>query len=247
MSLNLRPAGENRLRTMPPMRSRLLAGAPALLLLASLSACSDAAGDASAQDDSTSSSAPAAAEGPCTYEADGSSSDVELPPSEPTTTGQVPVTMRTSVGEFKATLDADRAPCTVNSFVSLAQQKFFDGTSCHRMTTSPGFQVLQCGDPDGTGMGGPGYTIPAEFDGSETYPAGTLAMARAQDPDSGGSQFFIVYGDTGLDPAYTVFGTVDADTVARIAKAAEAGVTPEMGPEDCRPKTEVSFETVTVD
>jgi peptidyl-prolyl cis-trans isomerase B (cyclophilin B) len=246
MRLNLRPDGEERLRTMPPMRSRLLAGVPALLLLASLSACSDAdaEGDTSAQDDTTSE---ATSEGACSYESDGSSSDVELPPADPTTSGQVPVTMTTSIGEFKATLDADKAPCTVNSFVSLAEQKFFDGTTCHRMTTSPGFQVLQCGDPEGTGMGGPGYTIPAEFDGTETYPAGTLAMARAQDPDSGGSQFFIVYGDTGLDPAYTVFGTVDAATVTRIAKAAEAGVAPQMGPEDGTPKTEISFETVTVD
>ncbi|THI96669.1 peptidylprolyl isomerase [Nocardioides sp.] len=225
------------------MRSSLRAAVPALLLLAPLSACSD---DASAGDNTSPSDA-AASEGPCTYEPDGTSSDVELPPSQPTASGQVPVTMTTSVGEFKATLDADRAPCTVNSFVSLAEQEYFDGTSCHRLTTRPGFQVLQCGDPDGTGMGGPGYTVPAEFDGTETYPAGTLAMARAQDPDSGGSQFFIVYGDTGLDPSYTVFGTVDADTVARIAKAAEAGVTPEMGPEDGRPKTPVTFETVSVD
>jgi len=103
------------------------------------------------------------------------------------------------------------------------------------------------GRPTGTGSGGPGYTIPDELTGDESYPAGTLAMANTGMPDSGGSQFFIVYGDTALPPDYAVFGTVDQGTIDLIADAAKAGVTPQMGPEDGAPKTPIDFETVTVD
>ena len=157
------------------------------------------------------------------------------------------MTIGTTIGEFHLTLDGDRTPCTTNSIVSLVEQGFYDDTTCHRMTVSEGFQVLQCGDPTGTGSGGPGYGIPAEWDGTETYPAGTLAMARAADPNSGGSQFFICFGDTALSPEYTVFGTVDQATIDAIATAAEAGVTPVMGPEDGTPKTDITFDTATVD
>jgi cyclophilin family peptidyl-prolyl cis-trans isomerase len=97
----------------------------------------------------------------------------------------------------------------VNSFVFLAQEGFFDGTRIHRIDTS--IAVLQGGDPTGTGSGGPGYTIPDELTGEETYGPGTVAMAN-RGPDTGGSQFFIVVGDEGhlLDetPNYTVFGRV---------------------------------------
>src|SRR5690606_21777336 len=111
------------------------------------------------------------------------------PPAEPTASGTVPATIRTSAGDLAVSLDADAAPCTVNSFLSLAQQGYFDETPCHRLTTS-GIFVLQCGDPTGTGTGGPGYEFPDELTGSETYPAGTLAMANAG-PDTNGSQFFV--------------------------------------------------------
>lgn len=118
-------------------------------------------------------------------------------------------TLRTSCGDIVIELLADRAPKTVNSFVFLAQEGFFDGTRIHRIDTS--IDVLQGGDPTGTGSGGPGYTIPDELTGDETYGPGTVAMANAG-PDSGGSQFFIVVGDAGhlLDatPSYTVFGRV---------------------------------------
>ncbi len=109
----------------------------------------------------------------------------------------MPATIATSVGTLEATLDADKAPCTVNSFVSLAKQGFFDNTPCHRLTTA-GIYVLQCGDPTGTGTGGPGYTIPDEFSTTDTYGPGTLAMANTGQPNSGGSQFFIVYKNTPL-------------------------------------------------
>ncbi|WP_183097706.1 peptidylprolyl isomerase [Nocardioides pelophilus] len=224
-----------------PSFSRAALSAATLALVLGLAACGEddpkEAADDGAEVEGTS----------CTYASDGTDAGVDLPPETATASGEVGVTIETTIGEFHLTLDSDRTPCTTNSITSLVEQGFYDGTTCHRMTVSPGFEVLQCGDPTGTGGGGPGYTIPAEFDGTETYPAGTLAMARATDPDSGGSQFFICFGDTQLSPEYTVFGTVDQATVDAIATAAEAGVTPVMGPEDGTPNTEITFETATLD
>ncbi|TYL55988.1 peptidylprolyl isomerase [Nocardioides sp. BGMRC 2183] len=229
------------------MLKRALAGLPALLLLATFSACGDDSGDTeTAEDGATTADASADAEGTCTYVSDGSGGDVELPPAEPTVEGQVGADVTSSIGDFTVTLDAESAPCTVNSMVSLIEQGFYDDTPCHRLTVGESFKVLQCGDPTGTGTGGPGYTIPAEYDGSETYPAGTLAMARSQDPDSGGSQFFVAYGNTALPPEYTVFGTIDQDGIDAITKAAEAGVEPQMGPEDGAPKTPIQIESITL-
>ena len=104
-------------------------------------------------------------------------------------------------------LDKATAPCTVGSFVHLAQSGYFDDTPCHRLTASPSLSVLQCGDPSGTGGGGPGYTFADETTADMTYPAGTVAMANAG-PDTNGSQFFLVYADSMLPPDYTVFGTI---------------------------------------
>lgn len=246
------------------MLKRALVGIPAAVLMLSLAACGEEDDGGEATDTSTESSeastepsetATEASEeteeteagGSCEYAPDGQPAEADAPPADPAVTGDVEVTFDTSIGEFHATLDGKGKPCTVGSFVSLTEQGFYDGTSCHRMTTTPNFEVLQCGDPTGTGSGGPGYTIPDELDGEETYPAGTLAMANTGMPDSGGSQFFIVYGDTALPPDYAVFGTVDQDTIDLIADAAKAGVTPQMGPEDGAPKTPIDFETVTVD
>src|SRR5262245_26065960 len=140
----------------------------------------------------------------------GATRKVTPPPDTPDVSGTVDVTMKTSIGTLDATLDADKTPCTVNSFVSLAKQGYFDNTPCHRLTTADtGIFVLQCGDPSGTGTGGPGYTIPDEISGDETYGPGTLAMANTGQPNSGGSQFFVVYEKTPLPPQYTVFGQVD--------------------------------------
>jgi peptidyl-prolyl cis-trans isomerase B (cyclophilin B) len=118
-------------------------------------------------------------------------------------------TVQTSCGDIVIRLLADSAPQTVNSFVFLAEHGFFDGTRIHRIDTS--IDVLQGGDPTGTGTGGPGYTIPDELSGQDTYGPGTLAMANAG-PNTGGSQFFLIVGDKGhnLDasPNYTVFGQI---------------------------------------
>ncbi len=118
-------------------------------------------------------------------------------------------TIRTSCGTIVIDLLADRAPKTVNSFVFLANKGFFDGTQIHRI--DPSIDIIQGGDPEGTGQGGPGYELPDELSGKESYGPGVVAMANAG-PNTGGSQFFIVYGPNGhgLDasPNYTIFGTV---------------------------------------
>ncbi|HET9724908.1 MAG TPA: peptidylprolyl isomerase [Actinomycetota bacterium] len=130
-------------------------------------------------------------------------------------------TMQTSCGDIVIELLDDQAPKTVNSFVFLAQEGFFDGQRIHRIDES--IDVLQGGDPTGTGGGGPGYTIPDELTGNESYAAGTFAMANAG-PDTGGSQFFIITGVDGhaLDDqaAWTIFGTIvkGLDVAERIQK-----------------------------
>ena len=179
----------------------------------------------------------------CDYRPSGTAAkEVTAPPAQPTVSGQVPITVATGVGELSGTLDADAAPCTANSFAHLATSGYFDGVSCHRLTTA-GIFVLQCGDPTGTGRGGPGYQFDDELSGAETYPAGTLAMANAG-PGTNGSQFFIVYQDTQLPPYYTVFGSVDADAVATVAGVAEKGTTSGSG--DGSPATPVEISSVTV-
>jgi peptidyl-prolyl cis-trans isomerase B (cyclophilin B) len=139
-------------------------------------------------------------------------------------------------GELQLRLDNAKAPCTVNSFVSLARQKFFDGTPCHRLTSNRSLSVLQCGDPTGSGRGGPGYTFADEYPTNQfavdhpglevpvRYPRGSLVMANAG-PDTNGSQFFIVWKDSKLPPTYTAFGSVDAAGMAVVDQIAEAGVT----------------------
>jgi peptidyl-prolyl cis-trans isomerase B (cyclophilin B) len=122
--------------------------------------------------------------------------------------------MKTSCGAITIKLLAKDAPETVNSFVFLARHGFFNGQYFHRIDTS--IDVLQGGDPSGTGGGGPGYTIPDEMKGKPSYGPGTLAMANTGKPNTGGSQFFLIVGPKGhnLDsctqgPAcYTIFGKV---------------------------------------
>lgn len=230
------------------MLTRLPAALAALALLWSLAACGEETGT---DPGSEAPSSQAAASGEtCHYPTTGGGAvgGVEPPPAEPTVSGTVEVAMETSAGPFSLSLDAESTPCTVNSFASLVEQDYYDGTSCHRLTAYEGGQgdlkVLQCGDPTGSGGGGPGYTIPDELSGEETYPAGTLAMAKTSQPDSGGSQFFIVYGDSTLPPDYTVFGTVDDGTVETVAEIAADGSTP---PTDGRPNTPVDIESATME
>lgn len=139
-------------------------------------------------------------------------------------------TLQTTCGDIPIAMDAAKAPATVNSFAFLAGKGFFDHTRCHRLTTN-GIYVLQCGDPTATGSGGPGYKLPdenltafgkADAQGMVTYPAGTVAMANSG-PNTGGSQFFLVYKDSPLAPNYTPFGTMSADGLKVLDKIAAAG------------------------
>lgn len=110
-------------------------------------------------------------------------------------------------GEIRIEFFPADAPKTVDNFVTLARKGFYNGLTFHRVV--PGF-VVQGGDPQGNGTGGPGYTIPAEFN-QQKHVRGALAMARSQHPDSAGSQFYITYGaQPHLDGNYTVFGRVVA-------------------------------------
>ncbi len=220
-----------------------LAAAAALLALAG---CGDDSSSDSTASDSTASETPSReATGPaCTYTEDGQAAkDVDLPPDHAAVSGDEAVTIKTNAGDIKATLDADTTPCTVNSFVSLADQGYFDSTTCHRLTTQ-GIYVLQCGDPTGSGAGGPGYSFEDELSGKETYGPGTLAMANAG-PDTNGSQFFIVYGDSPLDPNYTVFGQIDDAGLQVVKDIADKG-TADGGP-DGAPKEQVEIESVTAE
>lgn len=154
----------------------------------------------------------------------------------------------TTCGGIDMTLKASAAPHTVNSFAFLAEKGYFDHSKCHRLTTN-GIYVLQCGDPTGTGTGGPGYTIPDENLKDESlkdnvYPAGTVAMANTGQKDSGGSQFFLVYQDSPLPPSYTPFGTVSEAGMKVLKKIADAGESTGAG--DGAPNATVVIDKATV-
>ncbi|GFG64467.1 hypothetical protein MKUB_19570 [Mycobacterium kubicae] len=191
------------------------------------------------------------------------STDAAARPVKPPRTGRVPtdpaevgVTMTTNQGAIGLQLANNKAPCTVNSFVSLAQQGFFDDTGCHRLTAAQTLSVLQCGDPKGDGTGGPGYEFANEYPTNQfaardraltqpmLYPRGTIAMANAG-PDTNGSQFFLVYDDSELPPQYTVFGTMDEAGTAVVEKIAKGGIV--GGGEDGTPATAVTIASVRLD
>ena len=129
----------------------------------------------------------------------------------------------------------------------LAELGFFDDTPCHRQADSEGLQVLQCGDPTGTGAGGPTYTSPTEVTGDETYPRGTVAMANSGQGFDG-SQFFLVFGDSQLPPDYTVVGTIDEPGLAVLDVVAANGNDGSLDPSPGggAPNVEVVIESMTV-
>lgn len=180
----------------------------------------------------------------CTYTPNGqpAAKDVGRPPTSVMPQSHA-VTMTTNQGDIAMTLDGAKAPCTVNSWVYLADKGYFDNTNCHRLTTS-GIFVLQCGDPTGSGRGGPGYAFGDENLAGATYPAGTVAMANAG-PGTNGSQFFLVYKDTQLPPSYTPFGTVTKGLDILNAIAAK-GSDNSNGPGDGKPKTPVVIKKITI-
>ena len=156
------------------------------------------------------------------------------------------VTIEMSNGDtMKLELYPEMAPNTVNNFISLVQKNFYDGLTFHRIIN--GF-MIQGGDPSGNGTGGPGYSIKGEFSGNDfaentlAHTAGVISMARAMDPDSAGSQFFIMHKNAPhLDGQYAAFGkiTEGMDIVDKIATCetdwSDAAMTP------------VVMKTVTVD
>jgi len=189
-----------------------------------------------------------AAPGGCQFTPTGepAAKQVAVPdiPQAPTE-GTVALSLWTNRGEIPVTLDRAKAPCTVASFLHLAQADFYDGTSCHRLTTGASLSVLQCGDPSGSGSGGPGYQFPDETSPDLTYPRGTVAMANAG-PNTNGSQFFLVYADSQLPPDYTVFGTIDEPGLAVLDQIAAGGLTDERQPGDGAPAQPVTITDVAV-
>ena len=203
--------------------------------------------------------APAGLGQDCQYPAAGEASRKVNPPRTgkiPMDEAQISVSMATDQGNIGLMLNNAQAPCTANSFASLAGQGYFNDTPCHRLTTSDSLSVLQCGDPTGQGTGGPGYEFANEYPTNQyqpdnpalqqpvLYPRGTLAMANAG-PGTNGSQFFLVYKDSQLPPNYTVFGTIDETGLATLDKIAGAGV--EGGGQDGPPATKVQVKTIQLD
>ncbi|GIE76952.1 peptidyl-prolyl cis-trans isomerase [Actinoplanes philippinensis] len=180
--------------------------------------------------------------GPCQYTPtpdEPAARPVPLPgdPRRTPDRGTVRVVLRTNLGQIPLVLDRAAAPCTVQSFLHLARHRFYDRTVCHRLTAYPTLKVLQCGDPSGTGEGGPGYRyrdeLPTDLPPAPTdptgvrrlYARGVLAMANAG-PDTNGSQFFLVYGDSALRPNYSIFGQVTAPGLTTLDKVAAGGIEP---------------------
>ncbi|BBY42939.1 peptidylprolyl isomerase [Mycolicibacterium celeriflavum] len=196
----------------------------------------------------------------CQYPASAEKASKKVNPPRtgkvPTEPAEISVSMSTDQGNIGLILDNAKAPCTVNSFASLAQQGYFDDTTCHRLTTAEQLKVLQCGDPTGEGTGGPGYSFANEYPTNQyqpddpkltepvTYPRGTVAMANAG-ADTNGSQFFLVYGDSKLPPNYTVFGKIDETGLATLDKIAKAGVA--GGGQDGAPATPVKVKSILLD
>ncbi|HKN51272.1 MAG TPA: peptidylprolyl isomerase [Amycolatopsis sp.] len=186
---------------------------------------------------------PKVTHGPCQYTEtpdDPAARPVPLPPDPRHTPdrGKVGVAIPTTQGPLPLTLDRAKAPCTVQSFLHLARHRFYDHTTCHRLTAYPTLKVLQCGDPLGTGEGGPGYKykdeLPVDLPPAPTdptgarkvYARGVLAMANAG-PDTNGSQFFVVYGNSALRPNYTIFGSVGEKGLQTLDKVAAGGIQPD--------------------
>ena len=168
--------------------------------------------------------------------------------------GTVNVTLHTNQGDIPVTMDRSKSPCTVNAIESLAKQGFYDDTVCHRLTTE-GIFVRQCGDPSGTGKGGPGFTFKDEYpsnsvsdsdkEGTFNYKRGTLAMANSGE-DTNGSQFFLVYKDSPLPPKYNVFGSISDDGLKTIDGIADKGAKPQDESGNTAPNEEVKITSAAV-
>jgi peptidyl-prolyl cis-trans isomerase B (cyclophilin B) len=193
----------------------------------------------------TSHAAPAVTSVTCTYTKQAPADRYKGLPDFTPAKGARPyvAVLHTTQGDITFQALTDKAPCTTYSFRFLAEHGYYDRTHCHRLTTK-GIFVLQCGDPTGTGSGGPGYEFPDENLAGATYPAGTVAMANAG-PNTNGSQFFFTWADTTLAPAYTPFGRVISGMDV-LRKIAAAGEDDQNGPGDGYPNLFVGFRHVAI-
>lgn len=159
----------------------------------------------------------------------GTAAKLELPDKATAKATTWTATLTTNCGDIVLELDGAKAPQAVASFIQLARADYWLNSPCQRLGVGEGFKLLQCGDPTGTGQGNPGYGFGVEnAPANGTYPRGTVAMARTQDPAKGnGGQFFLVNGDTKLPDAtgYTIFGTI-TQGLDIVDKVAAAGVEP---------------------
>ena len=217
-----------------------------------------ASSTASAAASATASATSSAAANPLKYEASGTSSvkGITMPTFNASAAEQTyTVTLQTNRGNIVFTADGKAAPYTVYSFVYLAEKNYFNNTKCHRLVWSSGLYMLQCGDPTGTGEGGPGYTIPdenraslgkANSSGTVTYKAGTVAMANTSTAHTGGSQFFLVGENSTLAPSYTPFGTITQglDILQEIGAKGAASADATTG--NTAPNESVEIEKVTI-
>lgn len=206
----------------------------------------------------------------CTYTTSGvaaAAKKVSVPSATPNYKAAYTAAINTSLGTIDINLLNSKATCTVNSFVHLASAGYFNATQCHRITTTSGLYVLQCGDPyakattklacsqaaNSPGTGGPGYEFTSEnlptgasSGGTVTYKAGTVAMANSGGSDTNGSQFFLVYKDSTLGPDYTPFGTITSglDILQKVANAGTSCTYSGAG--DGAPKEKVIINSVTI-
>lgn len=172
----------------------------------------------------------------CEYTPSGDAGSADLPNgTDVPTTGTVSIDFATNQGDIPVTLNRAAAPCAANAIEHLAKTGFYDGKTCHRLTTN-GIYVLQCGSPNGDGVGGPGFSYSDEYPVGDagitspqvTYPRGSIALANSG-PNTNGSQFFLNYKDSPLAPNYTYVGTISDEGLKVIDKVAKAGVQPGSG------------------
>ena len=197
----------------------------------------------------------------CTYTTAGTAAKkVSKPSATPDYKAGYTATINTNLGKININLLNSKATCTVNSFIHLASADFWNASQCHRIVTTGGLYILQCGDPiakadakltcaqtaGAPGTGGPGYEFASENLTGAKYTAGTVAMANSGTANSNGSQFFLVYQNSTLPAQYTPFGTITSglDILQKVAKAGTS--CHYSGAGDGAPKEKVVIDSVSV-
>jgi peptidyl-prolyl cis-trans isomerase B (cyclophilin B) len=175
--------------------------------------------------------------------------EVGTPPTDVPRAGYQVVTINTNLGVIKIEMNLAKAPCTSANIAYLTGKKYYDGSSCHRLVAD--IFALQCGDPSGTGSGGPTYRFAEENLPTNKLPAyheGDVAMARSQQPGTNGSQFFFIWANSTLQGDYSLFGHVIAglDIIKKVAAAGDDGAFAQGGAGGGHPKLKITFKSVTV-